>query len=133
MPNSATHIQKTFKQEVNTLFVRASIGAGGAVTLVTADGASKEATINRDATGSYVVAWPELPVQQFLGAPVLQILNSSTASNGLYVATAKAESVSVSGLQFQVWNVSGSVQSIAEPPSGSQLQITAFMTTSPVY
>jgi hypothetical protein len=130
--SSGTSVQKTFKQEVVTLFARATVGASGAVTLVTADGASKLASIVKDSTGQYTITF-DLPVQQFLGSPVITVSDSSDAANTAYPCKVISEDTAAGSLTFVTYVTDGNGVAVGNPPNGGQIQITAFVTTSPVF
>ena len=130
--NSATSLQKTFKLDTYTLFARGIItNATGAVSTVTSGGASKEAAITRTAAGKYTITWANLPVNQFLGYPVLGLLNSDDTTNEAYPITLASESGSA--MSVYVWKVGETGLAIVDPPSGSSICVTAFATTSPVF
>ena len=130
--NSATSLQKTFKLDTYTLFARGIItNATGAVSTVTSGGASKEAAITRTATGKYTITWANLPVNQFLGYPVLGLLNSDDSANAAYPITLASESGNA--MSIYVWKVGETGLAIVDPPSGSSICVTAFATTSPVF
>lgn len=129
---SSTTVQKTFKLETHTLFGRASIGAAGAVSsTITANGASKGLSFSKLDTAKYrVTVDTGIPVQQFLGAPVVQVFSTSDAANAIFIGRVFGESASNGTVDFIFYGDDGALINL---PNGSELQVTLFMTTSTVF
>jgi hypothetical protein len=130
---SSTTVQKTFKLETHTLFGRASIGVGGDVSsTITANGASKGLSFSRIGTGIYEATVDTgIPVQQFLGAPVVQVfINGNNNPNQIYNGRVFSEDATTGKVAFIFYDDAGDKTNL---PSGSELQVTLFMTTSTVF
>lgn len=132
MASSGTSVQQTYKLETKTMFARASVGVSGSVTLVTADGASKLASIVKDSTGHYTVTF-DLPVQQFLGSPIITVSDASDAANTAYPCKVISSSTSAGSITFVTFVTDGNGVEVGNPPNGGQIQMTVFLTTSPVF
>lgn len=132
MPISATTVQKTFKLEATTLFARANVGAAGSISsTITANGASKGVTLSKLATAKYrATIDPQIPVQQFLGAPVVQVLSTSDAGSAIYNGRVFGENAANGTVDFIFYGDDGALINL---PDGSQLLVTIFLTTSPVF
>ena len=137
--NSATSIQHIYKQESVTLTAEAQVANGsGGITLLTSDGQSKLAYMEKTGTGKYLVFW-ELPVQTTLGSPCINVMNAASGAGDLYSVQILSKEASWNGnagigYQFQVYHLSGSTQAQPEnPPQGAKLLAHILASTSPVF
>lgn len=127
---SATTLQKTFKEEVHTLYARASIGAAFANTaIITTNGASKGVvSITESADGVFNVVLDRGYVQ-YLGAPVVVFKGSGAVNAPIVVVT--AEDAAAGTFSFRTQIVGGTTG--VHPTSGLTLCLTVAATRSNVY
>lgn len=126
---SATSVQKTFKVETHTIFARATIGASGAATTITANGASKTATIAKvTGDGKYTITL-DRGYTQFLGSPIVSFKVASGEPVAPIVFTV-SENPSAGEITIQCLD---ETLTAANPASGEVLEVTLFATTSPAF
>lgn len=93
--SSAVTVQKTYKGNIISVYGRASIGAAGASTIITADGASRGiVSILQDtatAVTAYDVQLDDVFVKSFVGCPDISLALNSSAANKIWTARVFSE------------------------------------------
>ena len=126
---SATSIQKTYKVETHTIFARGTVGAAGAITTITADGASKTATLSKEAGAGEYKLTLDRGYTQFLGSPIVSF-KVGTGEPVAPIVFTVSEDPSAGEVVFQCLDES---LTAANPASGEVLEVTLFATTSPTF
>lgn len=131
---SATTVQKTYKEDVVTLYGRASIGAAGAPTLIKTDGASKGIkSITLGGSNIYTITLDdEIALKQFIGCPVLNYSFNSAAANSIVNFRVHVESVSAKTLAIIGYSDAGSTSGTAVIPNAGVLMFSITISTSTI-
>ena len=126
---SATTVQKTFKDEVYTIFARATITGASDPVLITANGASKGiASITFLATPSrYVVTLDRasIPEKAFIGTPIITYIQSTTTAGQIIISRVTVEDTTAGTFTIAGYHGVGATTNY---PTGGTLCITVPIT-----
>lgn len=143
---SATVVQKAFKVEATTIYARASLDAAGTTaTLITGSVAGGNPGASKGVLSCDYVAGqgykftldPQIPVQQFLGAPAITLKNSNSAGadvsylTRVYTATSGSAGASITIATSTA--AAPSVVAAAASSAGQEIWLTLPFTTSNVW